>query len=156
MATDPLGFGFFPFGASPFGYGQPGKAGVSNSPIYQKSDGKEGTARFIDPYSRDYVLTDNGRFLGADEVEQAVYLALTTAKGSSVLSDLGQSFTNLQIAGENLQRRVEDEVNVALNDLIQAEMIELIAVSAQYQNNRLTVKVEWRDVASDSPKETTV
>lgn len=152
----PLGFGLAPWGTSIFGYGATDQLTSDKTPVYQKADGTPGTARLIDLATGDYVLSETGRFVGVDEVEQAVYLRLFTMKGSSILAGLGQDISSLKVMGENIQRKVEDAVNVALNDLIQAEMVEVVSVSVEVEKNRLAYVVEWRDVESDSLKETAV
>jgi hypothetical protein len=155
--TTKKGFGFCKAGTSSFGYGDPGTVTPDRSKILQLADGTQGTARKIDLLTRDYVLdTVSGRFVGMDQVEQMVNLALITIRGSAIIPTFGQAFSNIKTITDNVLVKVEDEVSQALADLIRNKFISLEGVDVQVNKGRLSVTVSWRDISSGTIKETGV
>lgn len=153
-----LGFGLFRFGTSPFGYGTPAQTTVDRTPLYQQEDGTEGTARIIDLATKDYVLDETtGKFIGTGQIEQMVYLALVTNKGTSLVTSLGQTFRNITVISDNIKVRVEDEVNQALSELMSLKLVTLEEVEVSVsRTRRLNIAVHWKDVATDALHKTDV
>lgn len=156
--TDIKGFGIAPAGTSPFGFGAPATASPTVGKPLTKADGSQGDARKIDPVTKDYVIDPTtGRTVGFDGVQQQVYLALVTVKGSSAVADLGQEFTSLKLIPENIQALVEDKVREALAALIQKNKVQLIRVDTELNRNKaLAIRVKWMDLTKRTTSETVV
>ena len=146
-----------PFGLSPYGYGSPALANPNIGLIFKKSDNSVGSNRFIDPSTRDYVIDpDTGRLVGQDAVQQLVYLALVTVKGSSAVTGLGQSFTSIQVKTENIDVIIKNEVNLALNKLITQKLITLNDVFIEFVNGAALIRVVWTDTSQNKQITTTI
>lgn len=152
----PKGIGFARIGTTPVGYGEPATDLSTRAAIYTKSDGTAGKVRLIDPATRDYVVDDDGIFIGGDALSQRVYLALVTIKGSSVLDNLGQEFSKIRVSNENTELVMEDLVRAALSDLINEGSIDLVSTSVVIANSRATVAVKWRDRSTEELRQTNV
>lgn len=152
----PKGWGLFPWGKSPWGYGQPASINKRKPGTLLKPDGSQGNARLIDQNTRDYVISDDGKFVGTGELQHKVFLALFTIRGSAIVPELGQSFSNIKTITPNLQVKVEDEVRQALSSLIQAGLVSLISVQVASEQNRIQIKITWQDVSNDTEERSIV
>lgn len=157
--TAALGFGLCPFGTVPFGFGTPATFDNNIGSPLLKEDGSQGTAIFLDPATGDYVLNaDTNEYIGMDVVEQMVYLALNTVRGSAFLETLGQGFSTIRVISKNIQVRVEDEVRIALSALISDKLIELVAVEVSVKQlshvGKPAITIHWRNLADDELRET--
>jgi len=108
------GAGLSSFGTSYAGYGTPTTTNPVNKTILIGNQGIAGQTRYINPITSDYEFNANGRIVGGNGIQQMVYLALLTVKGSSAMTELGQSFTKIQVLGSNYLTFVKNEVNAAL------------------------------------------
>ncbi len=151
MSTTPFrGFGLAPFGLSPYGYGSPALANPNVGLIFKKTDNSIGSNRFINPETRDYMIDeDTGRLVGQDAVQQLVYLALVTVKGSSAVTNLGQSFTSIQVKTQNVDIIIKNEVNLALKKLIDKKQITLNDVFVEFVNGAALIRVVWTDISQN-------
>jgi hypothetical protein len=143
-----LGAGFAPFGTSSAGFGSPSTTNPFNKTILIDDFGVPGQTRFIDPTTGDYKFNSNGRLVGGNGIQQLVYLALLTVRGSSAMENLGQSFSNVKTMGTNYITLVKNEVNKALKDLIDQKKISLIDVNVTRLNNTSRIDIKWKDLAS--------
>lgn len=76
------GFGLFPFGTGPFGFGSIAEAAIVPEPV--------AGSRFIDPVTRDYVFDSATGHLGQmPPLRQRVLLTLMTQLGSSAVPGFG-------------------------------------------------------------------
>src|SRR5574343_541381 len=102
VSTPNLGAGIAPAGTSPFGFGAPAVITTRETHLFAMSDMGEtgvGSARRIDPTTRDYVIdAETGLTLGYTATQQNVYLALVTLRGSSILATLGSDVSKIQVA----------------------------------------------------------
>lgn len=158
MSSTPYrGFGLAPFGLAPFGYGSPTIANPNIGLIFKKTDNSIGGGRFIDPVTRDYAIdSETGRLVGQDSVQQLVYLALVTVKGSSAVTNLGQSFTSIQLKTENIDVIIKNEVNLALKKLITQKLITLNDVVVDFVNGAARIRVVWTDISQNKQVTTTI
>jgi hypothetical protein len=121
---------------------------VQRSTTLKQRDGSPGQARLIDPDTRDYAFDEDGRTIGMSGVRQRVYLALATVRGSSAVASLGQGYTSIQRIGDNTTAQIENEINLALADLIADGSITLLSISIRRDTtitSRLSIVVQWRD-----------
>lgn len=141
------GFGTSPVGSTPFGFGVPTVAPTPPSTV------PEG-ARFIDPFTGDYVLDSEGEYERISGVRQRVVVALTTRKGSSaVLQTFGLKLPDKIDA--TFQQRVTNAVRAALSHLIAVKppVIRLDAVEVQTpQPGRAYITVRWTDLTNGQPE----
>lgn len=152
MSTTPYrGFGLAPFGLSPYGYGSPALANPNIGLIFKKQDNSIGSSRLIDPATRDYkVDPTTGRMLGMDDMQQMVYLALVTVKGSSTVALLGQSFTSIKIITQNIEAQIDNEVRRALEKLTQKKLITIDNVFVEVdEHNVARIHVVWTDTSKN-------
>ena len=145
------GFGVAPFGTSPFGYGNPALADPNVGKVFKKTDSSVGNNRFIDPSTRDYSIdVDTGRIVGQDAMQQMVYLALVTVRGSSAVTDLGQGFTSIKQINQNVEAQITNEVNTALQILTRNKQIFLNDVFVQIDANKVArIHVVWTDTSKN-------
>ncbi len=109
------GFGLFPAGFGPFGFGTP----LSADPIPTPGSG----CRFIDPVSGDYGI-DNAtkQFQQMPPLRQRVLLALVTIlKTSTAVPNFGLKTPTKM--GNTFEAQVRNAVNVALNQLVNIEKV---------------------------------
>lgn len=145
-----LGAGFAPAGFSPGGYGTPATQSEPTRQDFIIDEGPYaglvGDVRLLDPITQDYRMNDNGYFVGGIGIQQMVYLALLTVKGSSLDSSLGQSYSNVKVIGTNFQQSITNEVNNALSNLVNSKKITINTVNVVKQNNMLRIDVRWTDL----------
>lgn len=128
----PIGAGGAPAGTSAAGYGVPDKAFVPNNAILPDlRTGVAQTGRAIDPTTKSYTFTSDGRLRGVGTVPQLVQLALSTIRGTSVIPTLGQTFMQIQEKGSDFAGRVTNAVNVALADLVKQQLVQIVSVTVQ-------------------------
>jgi hypothetical protein len=156
MTTTFTGAGLSQFGTSYAGYGTPTTTNPVNKTILIGNYGIAGQTRFINPITGDYEFNANGRIIGGNGIQQLVYLALVTVRGSSAMLTLGQSFTNIQVIGSNYITFVKGEVNKALKDLIDQKKIELVDVTVDTSNTTSRIRIKWRDLATGTELTNTI
>lgn len=157
MSNIILGAGFSPFGSSYAGYGVPASSTLPNTTVLISSTfGVPGQTRFIDPVTGDYVFNANGRIIGGNAIQQMVYLAIKTVKGSCAVTDLGQSFSKVQTIGANYITLVKNEVNNALKYMIDNRLIQLIDVVVSQQGTQARIQIKWKDIATNTENINTI
>lgn len=130
MTTTPYkGFGICPIGSVPFGYGSPATARPNIGAALTTTKGTAGNARLIDPRTKDYVIDPNtGRPMGDDGIRSMVYLALTTIKGTSTVTDLGNEFDTVKLKNEKTEAQLQDLTRQALAELVNQKLIRIESV----------------------------
>jgi len=90
-----------------------------------QGSGSVQTARYINPLTQDFELTDNATYQGMNSVEQEVQLALLTTFDSSSVLNFGQNFSSVKV----------------ITPYITSQMINLLnqCLSYQIQNNLITI-----------------
>lgn len=127
--------------------------------LWKMTDGTQGTARNINTITGNYSVNSDGFFVGMDEVDQQVYLALVTIKGSASDTLLGQTFSRLQIISGNYKQQITAMVNNALSDLVSSKTISINNISVIQDTNsktRIGIKVDWTDTTNNISKSTSV
>jgi hypothetical protein len=125
----PIGAGGAPAGSSAAGYGVPDKATVpNNAPLPDMRTGLPQTGRFIDPVSKSYLFTTDGRVVGDGTVPQRVKLALTQVRGSSCVPTDGQTFASITEKQFDFKNRVAAAVSQALAELVKARLVRIVSI----------------------------
>lgn len=158
--TSPFGMGFCPLGFSLFGYGSPATAATqSGRTLEQVPNGASRDARFIDPYSRDYIIDANGLLAGQSAIQQQVFLAIMTTMGTAANPNVGSQFSHLRTFNPaTFQSQINSYVQQALANLIKTGVISLVGVVASLNSNGVcgNVTVNWIDNTTRQTNQTTV
>jgi hypothetical protein len=152
------GFGSQPFGSSPYGIGTPAVAPATGGSILRDEfSGETHGSRSIDPYTRDYVLDDNGRILGMSDTKQLVILAVLTDKGSSAMRQLGHELKSIDRITPNFSRRVDNTLRAAVKHITDRRMIEVIGTEVQVLRPGVAfARLRWRDLVTGLDDEVVV
>lgn len=148
----PIGAGLTPAGSSSAGYGEPGSGALPNNAILPDTQTSfPQTGRYLNPATKDYEFTSDGRLYGMGTVEQLVQLALTTTLGSSCLATLGETFTLIQEKGSNYQQQVASAVGNSLADVVNRNLVQVISVTVQEPPSNPDAgfcRVVWTDLTT--------
>lgn len=139
----PLGAGFQPAGASAAGFGAPTQTGLgSNVVLPDSSVGGSHGSRKIHPVTRDYVMNDEGRIEGMNNVQQLVQLAVTNAEPElQKLDRLDSAF----------KKGVLAILSAAVAPLVAQGLIEVVGVSVRMneegglKRGQAVTVFNWRD-----------
>lgn len=160
MTAVNLGFGLCPMGSTPMGFGLPGSIDAMAPRPLIRVDGTQGDAALIDTTTGDYVLDASGNKVGWGALDQEVYLRLRQTLGSSADADVG---IDLPVGGNitpDLAQKNRNAVELALQPLTAAAMIEIVDVITTRINGKtdaITLEVRWRDLsAGDDDKLTRI
>jgi hypothetical protein len=125
----PIGAGFAPAGSSSAGYGLPDLGTLPNNALLpQFATGLPGSGRFINPVTKDYQFTSDGRLMGMGSVPQIVQLALTTKLGTCAVSTLGQTYYLIQEKGSDFARQVQSSITRALSDAVKRGLVQIVSI----------------------------
>jgi hypothetical protein len=134
-------------GTTPAGLGSLSTSTINPRRALITSESTVGTTRYIDAKTGDYVANEYGFLVGARASQTAVYLALRTVKGSaSAMPELGETFTQIQVIGSNIENRINADVSAALSSLIDNGTIELLSTSVERDETRVMVVIKWLDL----------
>lgn len=141
------GFGSTPFGSGPYGLGMPVIGTPATGQLFADAQtGTIGTGRKIDPGTRQYAFDDAGNPVGQDTVPQLVQLAYSTVKGTSILPDLGESYTELETIGDDFQERLTALATAPVQYLIDDKRLEILSVNVdRIGPSGARISVSWRD-----------
>jgi hypothetical protein len=144
------GFGVSPFGVGPYGFGMPSTGTPATGQLFADAQtGTIGTGRKIDPGTRQYAFDANGNPVGIDTVPQLVQLAYSTVKGSSILPDLGESYTELETIGDDFQERLTALATAPVQFLIDDKRLEILSVNIdRIGTSGARISVNWKDLTS--------
>jgi hypothetical protein len=144
----PYGLGIASLGSTALGFGAPTKTNSTTAKLYATSSGR-GNAAQVDTETGDMVRDGTtGIHRGMDGVQQQVYLALRTLKGSAVVSTLGIAFKATTIS-ETTARRVQDAVRLALADLSLRQLVRVDEVTSErVKMTGLRVSVKWTNLTN--------
>lgn len=141
------------FGAEPYGPGTPPVApALPGRARTSPFTGEQLGSRRIDPRTRDYVYDPaTGRAVGMTNAQHLVYLAVKTTRGSSVMQSLGQGLSDIETIGDDIERRIDQDLRRAVQHVVDANIIEVEAVEVQRlrkPDNRTVMQValHWRDI----------
>jgi hypothetical protein len=139
----PLGAGFQPAGTTPAGFGAPTQTGhgsnvVLPDPVIGGSHG----SRKINPLTRDYVLNDEGRLEGMNNVQQLVQLAVTNA---------APQLQEIDRLDGGFERAVLAILTAAVAPIVAQGFIEVLGVSTRMnaagglKGGQAVTVFQWRD-----------
>lgn len=139
----PLGAGFQPAGATPAGFGSPSQTGLgSNVVLPDSSVGGSHGSRKIHPVTRDYVMNDDGRIEGMNNVQQLVQLAVTNAE---------PELQKLEKLDGGFQKGVLAILSDAVAPLVAQGLVDVIGVTVRMnkqgglQPGQAVTLFKWRD-----------
>jgi hypothetical protein len=137
------GFGLQPAGVSPAGFGAPSQTGLGSDVVLpDESVGGSHGSRKINPITRTYVLNEDGRISGMNNVQQLVQLAIT--KAETRLADIDRldaGFKNQMLA----------VLTAAVASLVSQGIIEVVGVSVRansadgLKQGQAATVFKWRD-----------
>lgn len=141
------GAGNYPVGSLHCGFGQPSQINSSTAKVWIKRDGTQGNASLIDPRTGDYVLDEFGNSVGDDSINQMVFLALTTIRNTSAVSNFGLELDiNNSIINESTLPRVKLAVFKALKHLTDPQVITIVDVTTtRISGTGLEINVQWQN-----------
>lgn len=139
-----LGLGRFGLGLGSFGYGVPAKANSTSVKLFLDQTKEQRNAAEINTVSGDIVRDQvTGIHRGMDSVEQQVYLALRTLRGSSVIADLGINI-KIKVISDTLAQKVRDAVTEALSSLVSRRLVRVESISVErIKLTGVRVIVKW-------------
>lgn len=142
------GFGSQPAGSSPYGLGTPATAPSQAGGIFvDPATGLSTGSRLIDPATRDYVYDENGRAVGMSDVQQLVFLAVSTRKGSAAMRELGQELEKIDRITANTARRVDVTMRDAVQHLVSRGLIAVTGTTVEVVgSSRIQMSLLWRDL----------
>lgn len=152
------GFGSQPFGSSPYGIGTPSTApAVGGALLRDTFTGETHGGRYIDPYTKDYVLDENGRTLGMSNTKQLVLLAVSTTKGRSAMRTLGNELLGIDRITSNFLARARNALTFAVQHIVDEGLIEVRGVTAEVIRPGVAfATLQWRDLSTGLDEETLV
>jgi hypothetical protein len=156
MSTTFLGAGICPCGVSPAGYGQVATSDKRIKSLYKDANGVQQNSRYISPETGDYVVDDNGYFLGMGSIQQQVLLAIKTFRGSSVLNTLGQGFSNVQVIGSKVKELITNEINLAFQSLVDNKKITIDSIDILTNANKCSIVIKWIDLTTNTINSNTI
>jgi hypothetical protein len=133
--SDPFGFGFFPFGFAAFG----SLGEVRFPPTYVAPNGLPSVRAIV---NGDYVLADDGTYLGADPIGQEVLARVATIKGTFVDAAFGDSLTTIRIRTAASATEAQNYIQAALQPMVDATLIANLSIQSTFVNNDGTVVSE--------------
>lgn len=145
-----LGIGRAPLGRSSLGYGSPSVANSTSMKALLDEFGVKRNAMKINTVTGDFVRDPvTGIHLGMDSVQQQVYLALRTLKGSAVVQSLGIAF-KIKTLSETTEQKVKEAVATALLSLTSRSLIRVDSVKAErVRMTGLSVLVTWTNLTTN-------
>ena len=147
-----LGAGLCRAGTSKAGYGDPTQVSARRRTIWKDENNTQGQVRLIDTATGDYKFSSDGLIVGGNGIEQMVYLALVTVKGTSAVRSLGQNFSNIRTLRDNVQSEIQEEVRLALDNLVEQKKISIENVFVdKFPDNpsRIRILIQWKDLTAN-------
>jgi hypothetical protein len=151
MPSTDLGLGVAPLGTALYGYGAPTTLNSTVSKLFLKEEDLtvQANSPAINTKSGDFIRDpETGIHRGMDSVQQMVYLALRTAKNSSLVPNFGINRPP-KVITDGVEREIQQTVQDALSDLILRRLVELISVEVQrIKTTGLQILVNWRNLTN--------
>lgn len=149
------GIGFQPAGTSPAGVGAPDQTEMpSNVVLPDQLDLTVGHGgRRIDPKTRDYVMTEDGRLEGMSDVQQLVYIAVANA---------GPQLQEIEKLDGMFETAVESVLTAAVAHITALGLIEIIGVSTRKNDEgglepgQAVTLFRWKDLTTNEEQGTPV
>lgn len=146
------GFGISPFGVGPYGYGTPPGAPTPAATFFggqNVTSAQSFTGRAINPATRQYIFDAAGRIAGQDTVQQLVYLAYATKKGTSVIASLGSSILGTDTIDETFQAVLTARATEPIQSLIDDGRVSVVSVDVtRFSADGVSIAVRWKDTST--------
>lgn len=140
-----------PGSGPPYGTGTPTTAPLATGNILADSTGTTTGSRFIDPTTRDYVIDSNGRTTGMSNVQQLVYLAVSTDLGSSAVQALGQQLKQIDRITANFERQVTTTLTASVQHIVDQGLMQVVDVIVERVGPSVArARLRWRDLSVDA------
>lgn len=156
----PIGAGLSPAGLAAAGYGVPDLSSVPlNAVLPDLKTGLPQTGRYLNPVTKDYQFTADGRIQGMGTVPQLVQLALTTTLGTCAVPTLGQAFAKIREKGPGFRQQLTAAVSAALAPLIKTNQVQIRSIVVNdYPSapDAGLASVSWVDLTTGLQQSTTV
>ncbi len=149
------GFGIQPAGTTSAGFGAPSRGAEEGGVILRDvNTGASFGSRSIDPRTGDYVMDENGRLVGMNNVRQLVELAvLNAAPALGAIDRLNDSFERAATAV--LTDACEPIVRQGLIAIVGVRGVR-IGVRGGLRQGQAIYEFLWRDLTTDSEERTTI
>lgn len=139
------------FGSGRAGYGSPYTINSTAVKLFLKEEDltQQANAAAINPVTGDYVRDQvTGIHRGMDSVQQMVYLALRTAKNSTLIPNFGlRSFGD--IVTDSVKLDITNAINEALQDLVLRQLVEVISIDInKLKATAFSILVKWRNLTN--------
>ena len=155
MTTANVGMGACHMGSSPLGFGTPATTTTVVAPLLIQADGTQGDCAALNTQTGDFILDANGNKVGWSSLNQMVYMALFTTKGSSAVADMGVLWPTGTIRGDLIAKN-RQAVAAALKPLTDAKLITLLGVqTTRLGPTSVRRTVFWQPVNSSGPVQQT-
>lgn len=142
------GFGLQPAGTSSAGFGSPTRGAEEGGVILRdEATGASFGGRKIDPRTGDYVLDNNGRLLGMQNVQQRVML---------LVLDAGPDLAAIDKLTEGFERAATAILTAKLEPLVREGVIQVLGVrdvrmgtAGGLKPGQAIYKLFWRDLSTN-------
>jgi hypothetical protein len=155
-----LGLGFAPFGVGPYGLGTPGTAPVPGGKVHDDGSGFQTGSRMLSEETKQYVFDSYGRIMGMSDVRQLVLLAVSTLKGSAVMTDLGHDLSEIEDITSDFEQRVDSTLRNALSRVTSSGQAEILSITitriqtpGTTQDKGALINLRWRDLTDPKKRE---
>lgn len=151
MSTN-VGMGLAAFGSSRMGFGTPGTINSTVAKLFLKEldQSVRGNAEAINPTTGDYVRdTTTGVHRGMDSVQQMVYLALRTAKNSTLVQNFGlRNFGD--VITDSTKNDIINAINETLRDLVLRQLVEIVSIEVtRVKSTAYQILVKWKNLTNN-------
>jgi len=145
-----LGIGAAPLGSSSLGFGSPAKQNSTSSRLYQGPDGVRRNASALNTMTGDIQRdAQNGIHTGMDSIQQQVYLAIRTIKGSAIVQSLGMAL-KVKTISETTAQKVKQAITAALADLVTRQLIVVNTITVErIKITGIRVIVTWTNLTNN-------
>lgn len=143
------GIGSAPLGSCPFGFGSPAKLNSTAALLFLDAQKVRRNAVQLNAVTGDVIRdASTGVHMGMDGVQQQVYLALRTLKGSAIVQNLGVSF-KVKTISETTARKLEQEARAALSDLVLRQLVEIVKITSErVKMTAVSISVTWKNLTN--------
>lgn len=113
--------------------------------------GQTGDGLYVDSVTGQYTFDTYGRKTGMTGVQQLVLMRMKTLLNSSAMKGLGLAAPT-GVVGPNTQKQLEQQVRLAMKDLLDAKVISFLGVTVQRMPNGAYWRhFDWRDLTVANP-----
>lgn len=146
------GIGIAPFGTCLYGYGTPTVINSTAGKLFLKEEDLsiQTNAPAINAKTGDFIRDpETGIHRGMNSVSQMVYLALRTAKNSTLIPNYGiNPFP--KVLTDGIERKIQQDVEDALRDLTLRRLIIINSIQvSRVKQSALQILISWRNLTNN-------